>query len=695
MIRRVAAILAVLGAMLGHPSRASAQDWPDQDWPDNATINDFGGVGLLQLPTARMLPDGWAGAGTSVAYPYEHVFFAFQPVRWLETVLRLTVDDGLRTELETPLSYGLDVKFRLAEESRWQPSVALGARNLFGSNLFSGEYLVIGKRWEWLDLMAGIGWGRFAGRGDLPNPLRWLSGHFRRDRPVTGDGEGAVEHLFTGERIGLFAGLRISLPWDLGLHLEYTPDDLLAERSRDPELRAALPVNVGLSWRPLSWLEAGLGLEQGSRIMARLSVAADPETYPGRPPPRPPEAIVPRAESRADADAAAVLGSLLQAGFGAWGAAQDGDRLDVWAETDPTLPVAAAIGRIARHLTQAAPPEVVQFAITLAERGAEAATVTLMRSDLERAGRYAGSPAEIWQNAEIAPATARTPAVRRWPWTPRVEYWGELRSELSLSDQEAVALTRQSLLGEVEVQPARGMILGFGGRLNLSDDLLPPDPARDIARPVRSDTAAFAQAAPARLERAYVALVGLLADDLHGRVAVGWFEEGYAGIGGELLWRPFTSRFAVGIELSQVWHRDPDSQIRLFPGGVTTGHLDLHYRPAFAPLDATLSVGRYLAGDLGASIEVARRFENGIRIGVHTTVSDLTEGRSGRVDAGLRIVLPLQALPGVPPRSTATVEVAPLLRDAGQRLRSPVRIYDRTEAVGYGAIAGSWDHLLD
>jgi hypothetical protein len=683
------ALIAVLPAVL--PGTPAAAQERGLFLP---TVNDYGGVGLIEMPTARTAPPGWAILGASAVEPYRHGFLGFQPLPWLGTTLRYSHD-----VTGGPDQLAGDVALVLARETAWRPQVVLGLRSLVGDGALSSEYLAFSKRFGPLDLTAGFGWGRFAGRGHLPNPLTWISGHFERERTFSAADDAAFDALFTGEQIGLFGGVQMLTPVPgLSVMLEYSPDDFAPERRRDPGLALAVPVNVGIAWRPAPWLDTGLALEQGTRIMARAALTFDPGRLPMRRalPPAPP--VVPRSDAPADADADAVAAALAQADIPVTGASVRTRQADIWITADPTHPIAPQIGHAARALTAAAPRRIDEFGITVGtEHGLETATVAVMRGDLERAARHAGSPAEIWRNAELTPPTDREPFSRTGSG-PAFDLWVDGRVEFSPFDPEKDRLYRTSLLVESEARPWRGFVLGAAARLNGFHDLVLPDLDRDLSMPVRTDALLITESSRVRMERAYVGHLWMPEDwpqrgELFARMVFGYLEEAYAGVDTEVLWRPFGSRFAVGAELANVIRRDPFSQYRLLLLDTVSAHLDLYYQAPVGDLDLRLSAGRYLAGDLGGTVEVARRFDNGIRIAVYATMTDRTEP-SGRIDQGLRITLPLQRLP-LAPRSTVTAEVAPLLRDAGQRLDAPLRLYELTDPASYRAIAEGWGAILD
>src|SRR5574343_1192414 len=117
---------------------------------------DFGGVGLMQTPTARMMEEGNVSLGFSRVEPYGRLSLALQPFEWFEGVFRYTSVSTVPyaadvTGKQSTKDKGFDFKVRAWTESRWLPQVAVGLRDVGGTSLFSGEYVVASKRWNDFD----------------------------------------------------------------------------------------------------------------------------------------------------------------------------------------------------------------------------------------------------------------------------------------------------------------------------------------------------------------------------------------------------------------------------------------------------------------------------------------------------------------------------------------------------------------
>ncbi len=100
----------------------------------------------------------------------------------------------------------------------------------------------------------------------------------------------------------------------------------------------------------------------------------------------------------------------------------------------------------------------------------------------------------------------------------------------------------------------------------------------------------------------------------------------------ESFYRPMGQAWAPGANLNHVQQRDFDQHFGLRDYRITTGHASLYYSfDAQERIVGSLSVGRYLAGDYGATINVARVFDNGMSMGAYVTKTDMSAKDFGEV----------------------------------------------------------------
>ena len=255
-------------------------DQSEKYQPKDAAIiaSDWGSIGLLQTPTARMMPAGSALFSYSHATPYTHYNFAIQPLPWLETAFRYSNDGNIAygpSDFSGAQSYvdkSIDLKVRLLQETALFPELAVGLRDLTGTGLFSGEYVVANKRFGSFDFSAGLAWGYLGNRGNLKNPFSILGSGFS-SRPSVDVGSGgnfSFGTYFHGQT-ALIGGVQYQTPFpNLTLKVELDGNNYQHEPFNS-SLEQRSPINFGAVYR---WNNANLtvGVERGNTAMISISV---------------------------------------------------------------------------------------------------------------------------------------------------------------------------------------------------------------------------------------------------------------------------------------------------------------------------------------------------------------------------------------------------------------------------------------
>ncbi len=674
-------LLALLAALSLCTPGARSEEVP-------ATGSDYGGVGLIEMRNARFRPDGTLEAGASLRRQRRFWFASFQALPWLETTFRVAERLDATQGSGTTSDRALDLKIRLLPETDWAPAVALGFQDMIGTGLYAGEYLVASKRWWDLDFTLGIGWGRLGTGADFDNPLIGLSRSFAdRPRSVGQGGTVRTPGFFRGESAAVFAGVEWSLPalptpWGpldgLRAKLEWSGDALRDERGGYPARvdpgragRARSRLNAGLQWSN-DWLDAGLHFVHGTDLLFRVSFRLDP-FRPPEAPRSPPPAMPPRPVAGAPVEAGAlaerVFAALRAAGFRPIAFAFDGAEARIAVEGGRFRTLAQTAGRVLRAVQPHLPAEVERVLLAWSLQGVEVARLVLPRRALEDAAAGHGSAEEIFSGALLLPAGGEP-----WPEAARASPvsldWG-LEPQLRLVLGDASRTVRWETAGAAGLRldlPA-GFALAGGVRQGVAGNLDGGLPSDSRLPHVRSDYARYAREGRTAIPALYVERLWNPAPDWFARGTVGYLEPMFAGVSGEVLWRPHDSPIALGLELAHVAQRAFDQQFGLRPYRVTTGHVSLYADLPWWNLYGVLRAGRYLAGDWGATIELGRRFDSGIEVGAFATFTGVPfhSFGEGSFDKGIYVRIPLDLF-GVETRGRAEALIRPVQRDGGQRL---------------------------
>jgi len=361
------------------------------------------------------------------------------------------------------------------------------------------------------------------------------------------------------------------------------------------------------------------------------------------------------------------------------------------------------LGWISRVAANHLPPDVEGITVVTIIGGMEVSRISIIRKDIENAVAHRGSPEEILAHAEFKKPQPglRIPddAIRgasafplfRWNIRPTLQqHIGDPDQGAYLADVNAMLALRFDLAPGLAIRAAWEQFL-FGNLNKIrsdSDSVLPR---------VRSDIRKYLQESRSALVRLEADYLFSPLPDIYARLSAGLFERMFGGFGGEVLYRPYGKRWAIGADLNWVKQRDFNQRLDFRAYSVVTGHVTLNYELPYYNLLATLDVGRYLAKDVGATFTISREFRSGIRVGAWATKTNVSaaEFGEGSFDKGFYISFPLQVFMTQSSRDSAVFAFRPLTRDGGQKLIIGPKLYDITREGAPYVIIDDWNTILD
>lgn len=353
---------------------------------------------------------------------------------------------------------------------------------------------------------------------------------------------------------------------------------------------------------------------------------------------------------------------------------------------------ANAVGRAARVMSQAMPPSVETFRLVPVQDGMALSAVTIRRSDLEALEFEPDSTDALWAVTGLgdAPplsdtavlAEGRYPAFS-WSLGP---YFQPSYFDPSRPFRLDVGLDLRG-----SYRPAPGWIISGTLRQRLWGNIANTDRVSNSVLPhVRTDVVEFSQASTT-LNNLFVSRQWRAGKNLYARATVGYLEWMYAGISTELLWKPVNSRLGLGIEANYVRQREYEQRLGFRDYKTATGHISAYYEMGRG-FQGQIDVGRYLAGDYGATFSVDRVFDNGWLVGGFFTLTNVSAADfgEGSFDKGIRFSIPLSWFLGQPSRQEIGTMIRPIQRDGGQKLMVPGRLYPQVRQAHREALEGQW-----
>ena len=659
-----------------------------------ATPNHGGQSGYINMPSAVVETDGTFSVGYSYDSPYGQLWFTSNVLPFLQVTGRYVSITGIpafgesAAEQEYGKDYGrykdkvADAKLRLWTEGDWMPSVAVGATDLFGTELFKGQYVVATKTFGAAkNIEATIGYA-----------------HRRPD--------------------GLFAGARwtpANMPrWSVVA--EYDSTNFL--RDVNPEKtkadRRGKGVSVGLEYR-WGWLalQAARSREQFS-INAFISIPFGEREFVPKifepayfvddknPPPRPT-----KEEWRNDAGYGAdLVNALVKQDYKNIRVQQEGNTLALTLTNNRISNLGRAVGRAARTAVAFTPEGTTTLRITYTTLDQPVATyeffdlpklndyfagkidrqafldVVLLRSpeksdvirDNEQAwlNEFLDQPAQTKSAGVVAaptPAQAPAPApasdtaatttsmapveaAAKIPPATVVEAPGAVKNDNLLAvgvgvdgdviqvksvDREANRFKIAPKIGFFFNDPSGAFRysisaaanydrrLADGWYLNGAASLQLIETVSGVKQPsnsnlphVRSDVAEYLRGDRFTLNRLLLNKYDNPAERVYTRLSAGLYEDMFRGVGGQVLYLPKDKRWAADVSVDALQQRGYDGILSTRDYKTVTALGALHYR---LPHDITVTAraGRFLAKDTGVRLEFKRRFRSGIEVGAWYT----------------------------------------------------------------------------
>lgn len=665
------------------------------------TANDWGVIGLLQTPTARMAEAGEFRFHVSRVYPYVRSSVLMQPFDWLEAGYRYTdINNRLYGEADISGTQSLkdksiDFKVRLIKETALWPQLAVGITDIGGTGLFSSEYVVANKRIGNFDWSLGLGWGNLGASDNIRNPLALIDKRFesRLGATVITGGTVNASSFFRGTS-ALFGGVQYYTPWEKWLvKAEYDGNNYQNEPNANNRVQRT-PLNLGVVYRYSPYLDMSVGIERGNTLMLGLTLHAPLNRIHA---PKVSDAPSPRIVASRPAEepiwAATAADIAAMANWSVRQFSREGNVLQVVIDSPQGAHWNERIERIIAVLHRDAPAPIYAFELIFAEQGMPLTKRMILREPWVRQNIQRQARSESFHDAGVAamPATA-LPSDKLW------------KAERPAFGYAIIPTWQQNLGGpdgfllfQAGVATAFGLKLSedtsIAGALNLglldNYDKFKYTAPSNLPR-VRTFLREYTTSTRLTLPNLQITHVGKWGANQFYSVYGGYLESMYGGVGGEWLYRPWHSPLAIGIDANYVQQRSFRQNLGFDKADtqtgyrVATGHATAYWDTGWKSTHVKLQLGRYLAKDSGATLDVSRSFSNGVAIGAWATKTNITAEQfgEGSFDKGIYVRIPFDVMTTTRGGNAASLVYNPLTRDGGARLNRNFTLYNATNPRG-------------
>ncbi|ELA9085413.1 YjbH domain-containing protein [Vibrio alginolyticus] len=701
------------------PALVWAQDIPFEAPSLQPSQSDFGGVGLMQMPTGRMAPEG--EFNFSVTGSDEYLFYnvTLQLMPWLETTIRYTRVHDLPYSSSFPdvdneyTDKGIDFKFRLWEESEYMPEIALGVRDFAGTGLFDAEFIAATKRYSnsklgTFDFTLGMGWGYLGTRDTVTNPFCKASDKFC-DRPsefLSTGGTTNFDRAFKGPA-ALFGGIEYqTLHKPLRFKLEYDGNDYSTDY---PVVQAGVdmsphtPWNFGVLYR-LGMADFRLSYERGDTLVAGLTLNTNFNDMPSfwRDTPTP-EVEDKQPKELSDVDWERVTEDLDKiAGYRNTRVYVDNNTVTVVGEQKKYRDRTEAHEKAAAVLHNEMPDDIDTYAINERSRGLVGEQTIISKE------KYRDFAQVNYINPKIEDATAKASnkpsgesvydGFKRFDWgfAPKLVQ--------TLGNAEDFYLFSVGLSGNASYWLTDNLEIGgslYWDWYNNYDKFIyvtPPD-GTTVPR-VRTMFRAYQNEHAITMSNLQLTWFQEYSNTMDQQFYAGYLESMFAGVGTEFLYRPQGANWAIGADVNVISQRDPQSYFGVYdekwqnvpeygrPFQVIdkgfTGFVSGYYYPQWdflQDLMIQVDVGQFLAGDVGTQINVSKQFKSGVIAGAFASFTDLSadEFGEGSFTKGFYLSIPFDIMTVKPSNNRANFSWQPLTRDGGQKLGRKYSLIELTD----------------
>ncbi|EGU4190250.1 TPA: YjbH domain-containing protein [Vibrio parahaemolyticus] len=701
------------------PALVWAQDMPFEAPSLQPSQSDFGGVGLMQMPTGRMAPEG--EFNFSVTGSDEYLFYnvTLQLMPWLETTIRYTRVHDLPYSSSFPdvdneyTDKGIDFKFRLWEESEYMPEIALGVRDFAGTGLFDAEFIAATKRYSnsklgTFDFTLGMGWGYLGTRDNITNPFCKASEKFceRSEEFLDSGGTTNFDRAFKGPA-ALFGGIEYqTLHKPLRFKLEYDGNDYSTDY---PVVQAGVdmtphtPWNFGVLYR-LGMADFRLSYERGDTLVAGLTLNTNFNDMPSfwRDTPTP-EIEDNQPEELSDVDWARVTENLDKiAGYQNTRIYVDDNTVTVVGEQKKYRDRTEAHEKAAAVLHNEMPDDIDTYAINERNRGLVGEQTIISKE------KYRDFAQVNYINPKIEDATSRTSAKPTgesvYDGFERFDWGFAPKLVQTLGNAEDFYLFSIGLSGNASYWLTDNLEIGgslYWDWYNNYDKFIyvtPPD-GTTVPR-VRTMFRAYQNEHAVTMSNLQLTWFQEYSNTMDQQFYAGYLESMFAGVGTEFLYRPHGANWAIGADVNVISQRDPQSYFGVYdekwqnvpeyghPFQVIdkgfTGFVSGYYYPQWdflQDLMIQVDVGQFLAGDVGTQINVSKQFKSGVIAGAFASFTDLSadEFGEGSFTKGFYLSIPFDIMTVKPSNNRANFSWQPLTRDGGQKLGRKYSLIELTD----------------
>ena len=626
---------------------------------DNFIVNSYnnhGSVGLINAPTARFFDAGVHGFTFYDGTPDQKIILTASPFDWMEGSVFYTnvqdrpycpeveIYDFCKQDLKDK---GFNLKLRVKEEGLL-PAIAIGFYDFAGTGLYSSEYVVASYGIDKFDMHFGLGWGQLNGSNyKIRNPLTYFSDQFK-DRPSSnkaGGGQFDLQKYFSSMNTSPFFG--ISYSFSDSILLKFEKDTINTSGTGNSELvydKRSSNFSYGIDYSVNENFTIGASYERGNYLSLRFVYKNDPKRSIKKYKYRPGEAL------ESDNKYTKLIKNLENNGIG----------------VNKITEGARSIGL---DLTQFVHQDIRFIESIIDEASQDAGINKNIKKDLKIASldAYSEIDDDFEKNSKL---------IYERNTSRRLDSKTRIKLKPFLASREEFFKGAILLENDSEYIISDNLFFTTNLKYSLADnfDDLRFAPVDTYPAQVRSDIKQYLK----NMDKGI--LLGRAQFDYHVtpkpnhhlQFTAGILEDMFSGYGLEYLFYKQNTNYAFGFEAFDARKRDYNWGFGLLDYENKIINANFYYRNyGLIPFDMKISAGEYLAGDIGATLEFSRTFDNGVRFGAFATSTNVSAEQfgEGSFDKGIFFNIPIYT-------DMISYTWRPLTKDPGAKLTRKHNLHD-------------------
>ena len=664
---------------------SSIEDYLYKDFGE--TSNSHGELGLIQVPSSRILEEGNLKLHLVNNDPINSLIITATPFNWMEVSLRYT-DINIWpyspyksfSGNQTRKDKSFNLKIKLIEETERFPELSFGFRDFIGNGVFSSEYIVSSKKIGDFDFTVGLGWGSLSTIDGIENPLSNISSTFEnRNFSFIGKGGNLGSTTwFRGPKVSSFYGVEY-LEKRSGIRFKLDYDE-----SNPFNLPKKSNFNIGLSIPTNNLLDLNLFSNRGSELGFGFSYKANYSKM-----------IVPKNEvppviNFNDADIELlkqnddVFTGTINALLNSYGLFTQEiylkeNSLIIIIDNSKYRNLNTAAKRVMQLTEEVlSSREIKKLSIGFNSNEINTSLVTFPVDKFLKYLDYSYSYREFkryidYENFKSFDGHKKifrgdidfpiyswgiSPNLTNHIGSPETFYAGGL----GVIFGQTVAFDKKSFMD---------IALNFNLYNNLDELRLTaysrlPKVRSDIREYLKEGKNSISEFTFSRIFKPIYSNKGLLISGMK----IGYLEQMYGGVGTEFLFRDINKPWYISGNFYWVKQREFNQRFSFRKYETFTGHLNLTWETPIDGVKLILSGGRYLAKDSGISLNLSKTFKSGFVLGAYATKTDVSaeEFGEGSFDKGIFFSIPLDIVSRKYRKGYAKFVWKNLTRDGGATL---------------------------